>query len=108
MELAARTQKVVAKAVIVDSVTLSAPGYVGVYDDGNGAPGIRLGETALLPKGVHRNVSVHLSKKPTGKSVYVIAHREDNKNSHLDFPSGDAPFVSTTGVVLVKVAIQQK
>ena len=105
--LAARKQAA-ATSFVVDDVNLSGPGYVGVYDDGNGAPGVRVGSSALLSKGDHRNVTVTLSKAPLGALVYLVAHHEDNGNSHLDFPSGDKPFVSTSGVVLVKVAVTHK
>lgn len=87
-------------------------GYAAIYEDGGGAPGRRLGQSKLLGEGRHSNVSIRLTALVGGEdppigAVYAVVHAEDSGNATLDFPSGDAPLVGESGVVLVKVAIEE-
>jgi hypothetical protein len=85
----------------VQDARLEAAGYVVVYADGQGAPGARLGASALLPAGEHHDVEVVLATPLRASArVFVMIHREDTGNRSFDFPKGDAP-VQQAGSVLV-------
>lgn len=103
--LVVRNQAGSGRSVIIDQASIHVGGgYVAVYEDGNGAPGRRLGASELLTAGTHRDVTVKLSVAVRGsRRVWVILHREDNRNRTFDFPDGDSPATGPSGSVVVSL-----
>jgi hypothetical protein len=68
--------------VTVASVTLSKPGFVGIYESMGGDPGPMVGKSNLLSAGTAQNVSVSFSGT-TGKTYFAML-RADNGDGKLD------------------------
>lgn len=81
--------------VVIDKVVLPKGGYVAIYADGGGAPGQRLGVSALLMGGPSKDVRIELTKRLSSDAVvHAMLHAEDNKNRTFEFPEHDAPILS--------------
>jgi len=91
--------------VAVETVTLEAAGYVAVYTDGNGAPGVEAGASKLLPAGSSRSVRIKVSRD-LGPRAWVLIHREDNGNDSFDFPTADQPIQTPTGVLATQIDLK--
>lgn len=103
--LSARRQDPLKHTVTIDAVDLDAPGYAGIYEDGDGAPGRLMASSDLLKKGHHEDVKVKLPTDFSGTSIFVVLHSEDNSNTTLDFPSNDAPVSGESGAAVVRVPL---
>jgi hypothetical protein len=75
----------------------SAGVFIGVYEDAGGAPGRRLGQTALLPG--PGTVTVDVPIAGGGGAVWVMVHGDANANNILDFPGPDTPLRSENGSI---------
>jgi hypothetical protein len=92
------------KVVVAEVVIDTGQGYAVAYADGHGAPGVRLGVSALLPTGSSTDVSIPLDPAVSLPAhLYVMVHKEDNGNSTFDFPKGDAPAQAGAGVLVTTV-----
>lgn len=94
--------------VLVDRVVLTdGAGYVVIYADGGGAPGRRLGASALLPKGESEKIVVALDDalEETGV-VHAMVHLEDNGNDAFDYPAADQPATLEDGIVEVPFEVE--
>jgi hypothetical protein len=85
--------------VLVDSVSLVAPGFVVIHEDVNGAPGAIVGSSTLIPVGVRYNMNVITTLTP-GKYYWAMLHTDDGNgifNPATDVaannPNGDAVMV---------------
>lgn len=79
--------------VTVDSVNLSAGGYVVVHASDNGTPGAVLGHSDYLDAGAHEDVVVTLDESLTeDRELIAMAHRDTNENELYEFPDADGPY----------------
>lgn len=108
-EVAMAPQRSTGEVVEVAQVSITGPqgGYAVVYRDGAGAPGEIIGVSDLLPTGVHDDVVVRL-REPLVESgsVWVMVHDEDTANTTFDYPDGDGPASTSSGVTVVSVAVE--
>lgn len=95
------------KSVGIDEVVFrGTTGYVAIHANGNGAPGVTIGVSALLPAGTSTHVKVVLSKPLLSSgSVFAVLHLEDNGNKTFDYPHGDAPVSLNGQVVVVEITV---
>lgn len=107
VELVARSQSASRSDVVVDQATLDAPGYVAIYSDGGGAPGVRIGQSKLLPEGRHANVKVDAGVHQDASHVWLMLHHEDNGNESLDYPDADPPVPADNGVVVIRITLNR-
>lgn len=92
--------------VVLREVELPSAGYVGVYEDGDGAPGRLLGSSEQLPAGRTAEVRVPFDTSEIDPdAVWVILHGEDTGNDTLDWPDGDEPIEVDGSVVTLKIAV---
>lgn len=93
--------------VVLREVVLPAPGYVGVYEDGDGAPGRRLGSSEQLPAGRTAEVRVTYDTSTVQpEAVWVILHTEDNATTTLDWPDADAPVEIDGSIVTLRIPVE--
>jgi S-layer glycoprotein len=91
---------------IVASAELSAPGFIVIHSDVDGAPGPVIGNSELLPVGASEDVVIELSEFLLESStVWPMAHLDDNENGEYDFNPPDdltdAPASDADGNVAV-------
>ena len=93
--------------LVIDGVVVAAPGaYAVVYADSGGAPGERLGSSAFLGPGDHRDVLVQLAEPlERDGNVWLMMHGETNGNQSLDHPAADAPLEGSDGVVVLPIVV---
>lgn len=86
--------------VRVAQVYMSAPGYVVIHEDADGAPGAILGASALLAGGETSGIVVTLSR-PTieGEKLWSMLHTEARGNTTFEVAS-DVPVMSRSGEAL--------
>ena len=92
--------------VVVGSVDLPAPGFVVVHADNDGAPGMVIGHSELLPAGVSTDVVVTLDSPLEGDAkVFPMAHVDANGNGEYEFAPPDVvtdvPALTADGKVAV-------
>jgi hypothetical protein len=76
-------------------------GFIGVYEDVSGAPGLRVAQTTKLPGGLSGRL--HLAV-PGEAPVWVIVHRDVNRDGRLQFPGADVVIANGgTGAVNTKL-----
>jgi hypothetical protein len=90
--------------LVVDEVVLTdSPGFVVIYDDGDGAPGRQLGVSSVLPAGRSTNVPVELDVPLEEDAVvHAMVHLDDDADGTFGFPESDAP--ATVDGRIVEVA----
>lgn len=76
--------------VVVDSVTLSEPGFVAIHADQGGVVGAIVGVSDYLSAGTHTGVPVKISKAAAnGDTLYAMIHVDDGDrifSAALDLP----------------------
>jgi hypothetical protein len=77
-------------------------GFVGVYQDESGVPGVRVGATKKLAAGAGQ--SVEIAAAGSG-AVWVLVHRDVNGNGDLDFPGVDRPVLDPSGSVVSELIV---
>ncbi|MHB9286021.1 type II secretion system F family protein [Halobacteriales archaeon Cl-PHB] len=81
--------------VHVGTVSMSAGGYVAVYDDT--VNGTMLGHSEYIEPGTHEGVVVPLDREiRDNRTVTIVTHRDTNGNQVFDF---QGPYVTGTGQV---------
>jgi len=83
-------QPVVNGQVVIERVTMSAPGWVVIHPDENGQPGLIIG-FAFLEAGVNEQVAVDLLVDTVTPQMYAKLHEDSNIAGEFDFPTGDLP-----------------
>lgn len=91
---------------VVASVTLPAPGFVGVHADNGGKPGPIIGHSELLPAGDSTDVVVSFDEALTASgTIYPMAHIDVNDNGIYEFNGSDVttdqPATTADGMVAV-------
>jgi hypothetical protein len=72
-------------------------GFVAVYDDESGVPGLRLGASSRLEAGWATGVRIDA---PGAGAVWVLVHRDVDGDASLRYPGPDVPVVDpSTGAV---------
>lgn len=90
--------------VLVDSVSLIAPGFVVIHEDVNGAPGAIVGVSTLMNIGVRYNVNVIANLAP-GKYYWAMVHTDDGNG--VFNPATDVPAKNPNGdVVMVRFMVK--
>src|SRR5581483_2008793 len=69
---------------VIDSVTLTNPGFVAVYESSNGQTGGILGSSNLLPAGEQKNLTISLSRKTTSGEMLITQVYKDNGDGKFD------------------------
>lgn len=104
--LAAAPQRGDGSSVLVDRVVLPAgtDGFVGVYADGNGAPGRLLGVSDKLPAGASTSVRVKVSPTLKGTvELHLILHADDDGNGKFEAPAHDRAVTTAGGIITTKL-----
>ncbi len=81
-------QPVIDDQIIVERVVSNGPGWVAVYADDNGSPGIIIG-AAPLDDGLNELVTVDLSGNEITEELFVFLHIDKEPNDAFDFIGGD-------------------
>jgi plastocyanin len=79
----------VGSEVLIDSFTLTAPGYIAIHEDVNSLPGNVIATSSLLTPGMHTNAVMNF--KPKANTYYWAVLHEDN---------GDGMFNATMDVAV--------
>ncbi len=91
--------------LVAGMVIPAGGGFVGVYEDVSGAPGLRIGQTAKLPEGLSSKLRIAVAGD---EPVWVMVHHDANHDGRLEFPGPDVVVTNgSTGAVntkLLKVA----
>ena len=93
-------------AVVIDSATLSVPGFIVIHEDTNGAPGVTIAESSALTAGTYANKSVIVTMKP-GATYWAMLHSDDGNgiyNAANDLPIKDASGMPVMAKFKVKTA----
>ena len=83
-------QPVVNSQVVIERITMSAPGWVAIHPDDNGQPGLIIG-FAFLEAGVNEQIVVDLLVDTFTPQMYARLHEDSNIAGEFDFPTGDLP-----------------
>jgi hypothetical protein len=83
-------QPVVNGQVVIERITMSAPGWVAIHSDENGQPGLIIGFT-FLEAGVNEQIVVDLLVDTVTPQMYARLHEDSNIAGEFDFPTGDLP-----------------
>ena len=98
--IAVAEQRTSGSPVVVESVTLPAPGFVAVQVNEGDAPGRVIGSTDLLPAGTTEGEPILVEIDPplrvTGR-VWVVAYVDRNENGVFDPDDGDEPAQTEDG-----------
>ncbi|MCB8943540.1 MAG: hypothetical protein H6658_20995 [Ardenticatenaceae bacterium] len=83
-------QPVLDGKVVIERITMRAPGWVVVHPDEGGQPGLIIGFT-YLAAGVNEQVEVDLLANTITPQMYVKLHEDTNEVGEFDYPDGDNP-----------------
>lgn len=76
--------------IVVASVTLPSPGFIGVHGNDGGAPGPVVGHSDLLPAGTSTDVTVTLDTPLESTDlIFPMAHIDVNENGEYEFMPPD-------------------
>lgn len=76
--------------IVVASVTLPSPGFIGVHGNDGGAPGPVVGHSDLLPAGTSTDVTVTLDTPLESTDLlFPMAHIDVNENGEYEFMPPD-------------------
>jgi hypothetical protein len=95
-------------SVVVDeAIFTGTEGWVVIHAAGRVGFGKVIGVSELLPAGTHTNIDVPLNEplQSSGR-VFPMLHLEDNNNGTYDFPNGDAPALSSNGIVVFPIRVE--
>lgn len=81
-------QPVVDGAVIIDRVISNGPGWLAVYFDQDGQPGLIIG-SAPLTDGLNEFVRVELVESAVTPLLYARLHQDSQPGDEFDFPAAD-------------------
>ena len=76
-------------AVVVQRVISEGPGWVAIYSDEEGQPGLIIG-FAPLEDGLNENVRVELIESAVTTQLYARLHEDTTPGDEFDFPGNDA------------------
>jgi hypothetical protein len=83
-------QPVVNSRVVIERITMNAPGWVVIHPNDNGQPGLIIG-FAFLGAGVNEQIVVDLLVDTVTPQMYASLHEDSNIPDEFDFPNGDLP-----------------
>ena len=78
-----------ASTVVVDSATLTAPGFIAISDEQNGQAGSILGTSDLLSTGSVQNVTIPLSRKTVSGETLLVQIYKDNGDGAFNAASDE-------------------
>lgn len=81
-------QPVIDGAIVIDRVISNGPGWIAVYFDDDGQPGLIIG-SALLEDGLNTNVQVELVESAVTPQLFVRLHTDSEPGDPFGFPSED-------------------
>ncbi|PID86701.1 MAG: hypothetical protein CSA11_11335 [Chloroflexi bacterium] len=81
-------QPVINNQIVVERVVSNGPGWVAVYADDGGSPGIIIG-SAPLDNGLNEFVPVKLSSNQITEELFVFLHIDKEPGDKFDFIGGD-------------------
>ncbi|MDO8552836.1 MAG: hypothetical protein Q7S01_04945 [bacterium] len=83
-------------SITVSSVFLAKPGFVAIYEDNDGTPGVIIGTSALLPVGESDSVNITLSRaSKDGEILRAMLHSDSDGDG--SFTNADLPVQSILG-----------
>lgn len=73
-------------SIVVASVTLPSPGFIGVHSNADGGPGPVIGHSELLPAGTSTDVVVTLDEPLTATDLlFPMVHIDFDQDGEYDF-----------------------
>jgi plastocyanin len=82
---------------MVDFVNLTQSGFVVVYEELEGNPGVSIGSTALYPEGMYSDFQIPLTRATiSGENIYIILH-EDSDGDGVFNLENDRPLLDENG-----------
>ncbi len=75
-------------AIVVERVISEGPGWVAIYSDQEGQPGLIIG-FAALENGLNENVRVELIESAVTSQLYARLHQDTTAGDEFDFPGND-------------------
>ncbi|HSQ36674.1 MAG TPA: hypothetical protein VLS92_02150 [Acidimicrobiia bacterium] len=85
-------QRINGEEVVVDEVTLPAPGFVALQAGVDGVPGAILGLSGLLPEGITRAVAIPLGEPAAGvQTVFAVVYIDRDGDGLAGIAEADSP-----------------
>jgi hypothetical protein len=85
-------QRINGEEVVVDEVTLPAPGFVALQASVDGVPGAILGLSGLLPEGTTRAVAIPLGEPAAGvQTVFAVVYIDRDGDGMAGIAEADSP-----------------
>ena len=85
-------QPIVAGKFQVERVTSNGPGWLVVYFDNEGEPGLIIGSVPLAD-GINENVEVEVLESAVTNPLHIRLHEDSEPGDDFDFPRVDPPVV---------------
>lgn len=77
--------------VTIDRATVPDDGWLAVYYDDGGVPGLIIGYAAL-EAGVNEQIKVDVIDSAVTELLYIVLHHDSNGDGEFDIPLNDPPF----------------
>lgn len=90
LDIFAYDQPIVNGEIEIERVVSRGPGWLAVYYDDEGQPGLIIG-FARLQDGVNERVVVQLVETAATPLLYILLHENNEPLERFDFPAGDLP-----------------
>lgn len=94
-----------AKTAVVDSVTLTKPGFVTIHEETGGQPGTIIGVSDFLEAGTHENVTVSLTRRTVAGEKLFAQVYSDNGNGAFESNQDQLVTDRSGGVVMVQFEV---
>ena len=83
-------QPVIDGKIIIDRAISNGPGWITVYHDDEGQPGLIIG-FVLIEDGINEQVELELVETAATPLLYLNLHEDSGNLGEFDFPAGDLP-----------------
>lgn len=97
-------QAVADNMVVVAKITATAPSWIVIHADNNGAPGPVIGYTGLAA-GDNLNIKVKLEMSKITPKLYAMLHEDTGEMGTYEFPEDDLPAKANETVVTVPFTV---
>ena len=84
-------QAIKSNSIVVSSVVTQKPGWVVIFTDVNGQPGLMLGYAAV-PAGTSNDITVTIDAAKSTDKMIAELHMDAGKIGTFEFPGPDVPF----------------
>jgi hypothetical protein len=90
LDIFAYDQPIVNGKIVIERAVSRGPGWLAVYYNDEGQPGLIIG-FAQLQDGVNERVVVQLVETAATPLLYILLHENNEPLERFDFPAGDLP-----------------